>query len=286
MLGHKMFQVMSAQFEDTWCTIRSRPDRLPWSRIELLHSARVIGQVDAANLANVERVVTDLRPDVIINCLGTIKQREAALDPVTCITLNSLLPHRLAAAASAWGGRIIHFSTDCVFSGRKGGYTEDDPRDAEDLYGQSKALGETVAPNALTLRTSIIGRELHHHHSLLDWLLAQKQRTIRGFTRVWWSGVTTIHLAEFVADVITRYPGLTGLFQVSSGKISKYDLLIRLRDGLELDVDIRPDDTPACDRSLNGERLRHATGYLAPSWDTLLAQLKNDATPYNRWVSL
>jgi dTDP-4-dehydrorhamnose reductase len=135
----------------------------------------------------------------------------------------------------------------------------------------------------LTLRTSIIGRELKHHRSLLDWLLAQNGRQISGYTRALWSGVTTLHLSELVFDIATQYPHLSGLYQVVATPISKYDLLTRLANAFDMDVEIVPDDSYILDRTLDGTRLREAIGYVAPSWDSLIAQLVADPTPYSVW---
>src|SRR5207247_7667552 len=138
------------------------------------------------------------------------KQRPDAASESACMTLNAEVPHLLARTIAAWGGRLIHLSTDCVFSGNRGEYTEADEPDATDLYGRSKALGEVRADNAITLRTSLIGRELSHHQSLLDWFLAQNCREIRGFGHVFWSGVTTLHMAELIEHLIDKHPGLSG----------------------------------------------------------------------------
>ena len=145
--------------------------------------------------------------------------------------------------------------------------------DAEDLYGRTKFLGEVGTGNALTLRTSIIGRELSRHHSLLDWFLSQRGRTLRGFRRHWWSGLTTIHLADLVVRGMEEWPTLSGVYQVSGEKINKYDLLCLLRDELGVNVTIQPDDEPHCDRSLIGGRFEAATGYRPPSWSAMIAEL-------------
>jgi dTDP-4-dehydrorhamnose reductase len=224
-----------------------------------------------------------MRPDVVVNCIGVIKQRAEAQSPIPSITINALLPHRIAEIMVGWAGQLIHFSTDCVFSGRQGHYSEADPSDAEDLYGRSKFLGEAKGPNALTLRTSIIGRELDHHKSLLDWFLLGGHSRVSGFTNVWWSGVTTNHLADVVADLIDRHQSLSGLYQVSSGRISKYELLCGLRDGYGLRVEVEPDDGPVNDRSLDGSRFAAATGYHCPPWEQLIKELVNDRTPYDSW---
>lgn len=284
MLGHKMVQTLSARFPDTWWTVWGPKTEERWRAIPFLQSERCVGGVDVTDWAALRELLERQRPDVVVNCVGIVKQRAEAASPIPSLTINSLLPHRLAEAASEWGGRVIHFSTDCVFSGRKGGYTEADVSDAEDLYGRSKFLGEVAAPNALTLRTSIIGRELENHQSLLDWFLLGGHTRVKGFRNVWWSGVTTNHLADVVGDIIEKHAGLSGLYQVSSGRISKYDLLCRLRDGYGLRVEIEPVDEPVNDRGLDGSRFEAATGYRCPSWDRLVAQLVGDPTPYDRYL--
>lgn len=278
MLGHKMAQALSRRFAVT-CTIRAARESLGRAAEPLL-GVGVLEGVDVMDIDALERLLESYRFDVVVNCIGVIKQRAEATDALPSITINSLLPHRLAVAAQRWGGRVIHFSTDCVFSGMKGDYRETDPSDAQDLYGKSKYLGEVAAANALTLRTSIIGRELANHRSLLDWFLMQPGPEVRGFTRALWSGVTTNHLADLVGDIIEHHPGLSGLYQVSSGKISKYDLLVKLGAAYARDVQIVPDNTFHCDRSLSGALLERTIGYRCPDWDAMLAQLVADPTNY------
>jgi dTDP-4-dehydrorhamnose reductase len=183
-----------------------------------------------------------------------------------------------------WGGRVVHFSTDCVFNGHRGNYSEEDVSDAEDLYGKSKFLGEVTVANALTLRTSIIGRELTEHRSLLDWFLSQNHKTVRGYRKVIYSGVTTNHLAELVASIIQKHPGLNGLYQVASEPISKYDLLCLVREAYQLDVRIEPDDLEMSDRSMRCDRLREAIAYKCPAWPVLAHQLAEDTIPYESWM--
>jgi dTDP-4-dehydrorhamnose reductase len=285
MLGHKMFQVLGHRFPDTWCTLREPREDSPLGQLPLFQAGRVLDGVDASNVEALERFVRDVRPAVIVNCVGVIKQRSEAQSIIGSITVNALLPHRLARVASEWNGRLIHFSTDCVFSGRKGQYREADEPDPVDLYGRTKLLGEVAADNALTLRTSFIGRELRHGQSLLEWFLAQNHQKVGGYRRVWWSGTTSNHLAEVVGNLIGEGPPLAGLYHLSGVRLSKYDLLLKLRDGLGLDLEVEPSDTVVCDRSLDGSRFAQATGYRAPSWDGLIAQLVSDPTPYDRWGS-
>jgi dTDP-4-dehydrorhamnose reductase len=284
MLGHKMLQTVSAHFADTYGTIRERRSNPPYDRIDLFQNDHVIEQVDLLQLEKLDSLLDDLRPDVVVNCAGIVKQRPAAHDAIASITINALLPHRVAHTIGRWSGRLIHFSTDCVFSGQRGRYTESDPPDAQDLYGRSKFLGEAGFPNALTLRTSIIGRELQHFESLLEWFLRQAAPVVPGFRRAFWSGVTTNHLSELVSDLI-QHPGqLTGVYQLSSGTISKFDLLHLLRDAYDVPVEIQPDDTVFSDRSLDGRHFEHATGYTCPPLADLIQQMAADPTPYSEWL--
>lgn len=283
MLGHKLFQILRQRFKGVLATVRQDPATGPLAAVELLHGEDVMPGVEVTEFDTLRAKLQAWRPAFVVNCVGVVKQRDAAHSPIPSIMINALLPHRLAAEVSGWGGRLIHFSTDCVFSGRKGRYREDDPSDAEDLYGRSKYLGEVTVPNALTLRTSIIGRELAEHRSLLDWFLSQNGKKVRGFRRVIYSGITTNEMAEVVTRVIRDCPHLTGLYQVVSEPISKYELLGLIRDAYGLDLELEADDREVSDRSMVGERFRQATGYNAPSWPELVRQLSTDPTPYREW---
>jgi dTDP-4-dehydrorhamnose reductase len=283
MLGHKVYQTLLSRYPDTACTVYRSLDDPFYRRITLFRQGRVIGQVDAMAMEALGELLRALKPAFMINCIGIVKQREEAKGAIPSITLNSLLPHKLAEFAAGWGGRVIHFSTDCVFSGKRGMYTEEDPSDAEDLYGKSKFLGEVATGNALTLRTSIIGRELAQFRSLLEWFLAQKGKTIKGFRRVIYSGVTTNYMALLVGNLVADHPSLSGLYQVAAPPISKYDLLCRLKEVYHLDVEIVPDEKEVSDRSMVGEKFLRATGYRMPNWDDLVAQLVKDPTPYEAW---
>lgn len=285
MLGHKLFQRLRERFPGTLCTTQRNVRQAPFDRVDFLQGDDVVCGIDAMDFESLRRFLAEREPDYVVNCVGIIKQRKETNNPIQSITINSLLPHKLAALVAEWGGRVIHFSTDCVFSGKRGGYTEQDGSDADDLYGKSKFLGEVATDNALTLRTSIIGRELVEHKSLLDWFLSQNHQTIRGFERVIYSGVTTGQMAEVVTDLIRKEPPLSGLYQVVSAPISKYDLLCLLREHYRLDIQIVPDQTEVCDRSMVGDKFREATGYVSPPWEVLVKNLVDDPTPYDRWLT-
>ena len=224
---------------------------------------------------SVADLVNEVRPAAVVNCIGLIKQLDAASRPLPTIRLNALFPHEVFAACEAIGVRLVHISTDCVFSGslpigRK--YTEDDEPDARDLYGLTKHLGEVTAPGALTLRTSIIGWELERSTGLLEWFAAQSGGRVNGFTRAIFSGLTTRALASVISSLITDHPELSGLYHVSSDAISKYELLRALRDVLAVDVAIDPAEAPVINRALSSDRLRETTGLEAPSWKAMLAE--------------
>jgi dTDP-4-dehydrorhamnose reductase len=284
MLGHKIFQRLGRQFPSTFCTLHAEASAPPFGGIPMFRSERVFGNVDVLRSQRFRKLVEDLEPAFIVNCVGIVKQRAAAKDPVPSIRINALFPHELSDISARWGGRVIHFSTDCVFSGRRGHYSESDVSDAEDLYGRTKFLGELSGANVVTLRTSMIGRELTSHESLLDWFLGQNHKSVRGFTRAMYSGVTTNHLADVVATLVERNLPINGLYQVASRAISKFDLLTLIREAYRLDIEIVPDEQFVCDRTMNGGRFEAAMGYTCPSWRELTAELAGDPTPYEEWL--
>lgn len=242
---------------------RALPDRL---------LDRVIVGVDGGSSDSIIGAIAQVRPDVVVNCIGVIKQVAAAKDAVASLTLNALLPHRLARICEASGSRLIHISTDCVFSGRRGAYLEADTADAEDLYGRSKYLGEVDYPNAVTLRTSIIGHELGSKAALLEWFLAQEGSCL-GYQRAVFSGLPTVVLARLIRDVVSSRNDMRGVFHVASAPISKYDLLRLVACTYKKDIDIIPESSVVIDRSLNGDRFRLATDWTPADWPTLVCEM-------------
>lgn len=213
-----------------------------------------------------------VRPDVVINCIGLVKQLSDANDPLTAVPINTLLPHRLAHLCALAGARLIHVSTDCVFSGAKGGYVESDFPDAYDLYGRSKFLGEVDYPNAITLRTSIIGHELAGNRSLIGWFLAQ-QVSVKGFSKAVFSGLPTVELARVVRDFVLPNAALKGVYHVAANPINKLDLLHLVAETYKKKIEIIPDDSLIIDRSLNSQKFQKATGYRALEWPELIRRM-------------
>lgn len=283
MLGHKLFQMLGAVYPETYATVRGPVSTSPFDKIPFFQTDHVLSGVDVTDFDHLNRVIQEICPDYILNCVGVIKQRKDVLLPIQSITLNALLPHKLAEITSKYGGRLIHFSTDCVFDGKKGGYTEEDRSNARDMYGQTKALGEVFADNVLTLRTSIIGRELRGYASLLDWFLMQSGKTIQGFTNAIYSGVTTNQMARAVQVILERYSDLSGLYQIVADPINKYELLKLAREKFQVDVEIKPFADFYIDRSMCGDKFEQATGYRSPAWSILMQDLANEADMYRGW---
>lgn len=280
MLGHKLAQTLAPRFE-TWATVRS--ESVSPAVAEVFDESHTVTGVDVDRPDTVAAAVTQVQPDTVINAIGIVKQLRTAKAAIPTIRINALLPHELAELCATEGARFIQISTDCVFSGSRGGYSETDAPDPPDLYGRSKLLGEVVdAPNALTIRTSIVGRELTGTVGLFEWFLSQGSGPLRGFSRAIFSGLTTQALAALIGDLIADRPELTGLWHVSAAPIDKCTLLGRLRDALGLDVEIVPDDSLVIDRSLDSSRFRAETGWVPPTWEAMLAGLAEDPTPYAR----
>jgi len=230
--------------------------------------------VDVRDFAAVLDVLDRFRPEAVVNAAGIVKQRPEARSAVLSIEVNALFPQRLAAACRRAGIRLVHLSTDCVFSGRRGGYSEADEPDPQDLYGRTKLLGEVDDGACLVLRSSIIGLELGNRLGLVEWFLAQPPgTTVDGWRRAVYTGLTTAEMARVIDRALAGHPGLSGLWHVAAAPTGKYDLLRALAAKLGRDVEVRPDDSVRCDRSLAADRFRLATGWDPPTWDELLGEL-------------
>ncbi|MGO8822674.1 MAG: dTDP-4-dehydrorhamnose reductase family protein [Desulfomonilaceae bacterium] len=277
MLGHKLYQIFQDRFE-TWGTVRGKP--VSYSRLGIFDIRRLIGGVEATYMDSVVRAFATARPDVVVNCIGIIKQLKESKECLPSISINALFPHRLAELCKAAGARMIHMSTDCVFSGRKGNYSEGDVPDAEDLYGRTKLLGEVTDPECLTLRTSIIGLSLQPGSGLVDWFLGQRGKTVHGYVGAIYSGLTTLALGQVIADVLEQHSELNGLWHVSADPISKYDLLRLVNEAFDLKITIERDESFFCDSSLDSSRFREATRFRPPAWPDMIARMAADKFQY------
>ncbi len=283
MLGHKLCQRLTGHA--VFGVVR-RPASDYQRYREVYDGVTLIGEVDARDEDRLAATLRGLGPAVVVNCVGIVKQLPATDDVALCVQINALLPHRLARLCGELGARLSHVSTDCVFDGRRGGYTEADATDAHDLYGKSKALGETTdgEKTAVTLRTSFIGRELAlRPHGLLEWFLAQGGERVDGFSRMIFSGVTSIELSKVIARIIERGSHLRGVHHVAGVAIGKHELLQLLRREYGLDIEIRRVDEPVCDRSLRPGAFLGALEHEIPDWPVMIREMRDDATPYDAW---
>ncbi|PKM77865.1 MAG: NAD(P)-dependent oxidoreductase [Firmicutes bacterium HGW-Firmicutes-15] len=282
MLGHKLFLHLSsyenldvfatARYKDTWAKL------LP---PELLKKLQL--NVDANDFDSLISAIDLIKPELVINCIGIVKQGYYGQDPLANISINALLPHRIAQICKEYGTRLLHISTDCVFSGNKGNYSETDFPDAIDLYGKCKLLGEVSYPHCLTLRTSIIGHELQSQLGLIEWFFAQKDR-IQGYTRHIYSGFPTVELASIIAHYIIPNASISGVYHLSSDPISKYDLLKLVALKYNHEIAIEPYDDTFCDRSLDSSKFRNLIGFSPQSWPEMIDMMYQDylIIPYGK----
>ncbi|MBH0187491.1 MAG: SDR family oxidoreductase [Nitrospira sp.] len=270
MLGHQLLRHFSGR-HDVRGTLRLGPEAYEAHR--LFEPGTTFYGVDVASTETLLPVIAEFSPEAVINAVGIVKQRAEAKEVIPSLEINSLLPHRLALLCRTIGARLIHFSTDCVFSGRRGHYRETDQPDAEDLYGRTKLLGEVSESHCLTLRTSMIGPELSRKTGLLEWFLSQRGKTVKGFTKAIFSGFPTSELAHIVELVLMKVPAIHGLYHVAAEPISKYDLLSLVRDRFSVPITIERDTAFECDRSLDASRFHQDTGYKPPGWEAMIDNL-------------
>lgn len=270
MLGHQLLQHLGGRYE-TRVTLRQ--GLTAYARYDIFHAGNSYTGIDVRSTDRLIEVLSDFYPQAVINAVGIVKQRATAKESVPSLEINALLPHRLAVLCRMIGARLVHMSTDCVFAGAKGGYTEDDIPDAIDLYGRSKYMGEICDEGCVTLRTSIVGLELARKAGLIEWYLAQ-HGVISGFDRAIYTGFTTAEMARIIERVLTRHFNLSGIWHVASAPISKYALLAGLTRRLgRTGLTIERDTQFVCDRSLNATRFNQLTGYVPPTWEAMLDEL-------------
>ena len=279
MLGHKLVQTLSKK-NDVWATLNSGIQK--YQEFSIFDNEKTFENINIENTENYSNLVEDLKPEVIINAVGIIKQLQLSKDVVKTLTVNSIFPHKLAEIAEKNNARLITFSTDCVFDGKTGNYREEDNSNAVDVYGKSKNLGEVVSGNSLTLRMSIIGRELLSKKSLIEWFLSNSGRKINGYTNAIYTGFPTVILSQIIENVIENFEGLRGLYHVSSNPISKFDLLQIVREKYNLDIEIEPFSDFHIDRSLNSDKFRKETGFAPIKWDEMIEIMAEDNTVYSK----
>lgn len=269
MLGHQLLNSFKEKFE---VKVTLRQDICEYEKYKIFTNENSYFNIDVLEFNKLSNVIESYKPNVLINAVGIVKQRKDAKEIIPSLEINALLPHKLSIECSKYNTRLIHISTDCIFSGKTGNYDDKSFADADDIYGRTKFLGEIFSENCLTLRTSIIGKELSRHASLLDWFLLQKG-PIKGFKNAIFSGFTTIELARVIELMITKFPNESGVYNVSSDPISKFDLLSLVSQLLNHNIEIIPDEEFLCNRSLSSERFRNKFNYKPPSWHSMISEL-------------
>ncbi len=286
MLGSTLFRLLPNYGYSVYGTVRQSKKTQFLSESFFPNVDNLILNVDVLNTDQLNQVISQVKPDLVINCIGVIKQLDVANDPLYVIPINSLLPHRLSDLCERVNARLIHISTDCVFDGKNGNYLESDRPNADDLYGKSKELGEIRnKKHVLTLRTSLIGHELQSDHSLVDWFLSQKGN-VQGYTNAIFSGLTTVEVARVLHVNIISANMNSGLYHLAVNPISKFELLNLVKKWYQKDNEIVPSSSVNIDRSLNSDRFNRDFLYSPPSWEDLISSLKNYFDKFYRKINV
>jgi dTDP-4-dehydrorhamnose reductase len=273
MLGYEFFRMCVKRDMDVHAIVRNK-EKLVDKFAKYVNRIHTID--DVKNIGALEKIITDVQPDYVINCVGIVKQSHLAEDYYESVSVNALLPHQLEKLGEKYNFCFLHVSTDCVFDGKKGHYKETDLPNAYDLYGKSKHLGEVGYGKGITIRTSIIGHEISEHtHGLVEWFMAQ-QGKVKGFTKAIFSGVTTLELSHIILDVIIPGKLPPGIYQIASDPISKYDLIKLISKKYNKQIDIEPSEDLVIDRSLDGSNFEKLTGYKVPSWEKQIEAMQED----------
>jgi len=278
MLGHMATRVLAENFE-VFGTTRGNETSVPMLGKFLSKDSWITG-VNVVNDQEVERVLDLIKPDAVINCVGLVKQKMDNSSYIESIEVNALLPHKLYLLCQKYGSKLIQISTDCVFTCDPGMKSQTDTPNAADLYGRTKFLGEVDYGTALTLRTSIVGRQISGQESFFEWVLSQRGKTANGYVNALYTGLTTFALSRVISEVLSNHFSLSGLWQVASEPVSKYELMKKLNSELTLDIDIREDTDFQCDRRLDGSMFTKKTNISIPTWDEMIGQFSNDQVNY------
>ena len=273
MLGHTILQIMKLDPAHKVIGVVRHESMARYLRT--LMGAQVVAGGDFLLSDGLKSILESLRPEVVINCVGLVKQSVLSDNILAAVPINTIFPHTVAEICSLVGSRMVHISTDCVFSGAKGGYTEEDVPDATDVYGRSKILGEVNYPGTLTLRTSAVGHELNTNHGLINWFLSQ-QGSIKGYTQAIFSGLPSAELARVIRDRVLPHPDLEGKYHVAGPPISKHDLLQLVKQEYGKELQIEPDHRLVIDRSLDATLFMETTGYAAPPWPKMISTMRDE----------
>lgn len=281
MIGHKMYQILSSKYDRTWVLFKKSKQFV--KNIHLFNQRRIIDNFDLCNFDKLTLLLNELMPDILINASGVTIRRGIYDNILKTININSVLPHYLNNWVLQNKKKLIHFSTDCVFTGKSGNYTEYSLTDAFDIYGKTKSLGEIISSNTLTLRGSMIGRELENKTELLEWTLKQSNKTILGYEKAIYSGITTTQMADFILRILTEFPEMNGVYNVSSEPISKLELIKLFNIHFKIGANIECENSYVSDKSLNSTKFYTTTGFIKPNWNDLMIDLIKDDDSFNKF---
>ncbi len=267
MLGSKLFEEFLNSKHNVRGSLRVLPKKF------LRYKNNIDLNIDVNDIFKLKKIIIKFNPDVIINCIGAIKQKIKSLDEKNIFYLNSVFPHEIYKISNLTRSRLIHFSTDCVFDGKKGNYKDESKKNAKDLYGISKSFGELYEKNALTIRTSIIGHELNSKNSLLEWFLSLKKKNCHGYSSAYFSGLPTIEIYNFIEKFVLKNKEISGTYNLSSSKISKYHLLKIISKIYSKKIRIIRNNKLRIDRSLNSKKIKSLVNYKCPSWNKLIKNM-------------
>jgi len=270
MLGHVLVNSFSSDF-NLWCTVRNKSEKL--LKALNVDKDKIIDNIDIENFEKLYDLISEIKPDVIVNCIGIVKQVSDAKNINKSLLVNSLLPNYLKLLSNFHNFRLIHISTDCVFSGNKGNYKEEDICDASDIYGKTKILGEINQNNCLTLRTSFIGPEIETNNGLLNWFINNDSNEVSGYKNALFSGFTSIELSKIIKRIIMDYKNISGIYHLSSSPINKFDLLNLINEIFGLGKNIIPLEEPSINRSLNSNKIKKILNFDFLTWKNMIEEL-------------
>ena len=271
LIGHTLFQKLSERFDCVYGILHSSKEK--YKKFGIFENDKVIDKIDVLTFNELEKIFQTVDPDVVLNCVGVTKRKDEIKDIEKVLLVNAVFPHKLANWAKKNKKRVIHFSTDCVFNGKEGNYTEESVTTGEDIYGKSKALGEIKYKHTLTIRSSFIGQELSGKTELLEWFLSQS-KSVKGFRKSLYSGVSTIFMSKIVCDIIEFFPNLSGLYQLATQvPISKYELICIANDYFNKNIEIIPEDLFETKPTLVGDKLQEIMKFDVPSWNEMMEEL-------------
>lgn len=272
MLGFTLFNYLKTKKKlKVFGTIRKKVSK----------QKNILTKIDIKDFKLLKKRILEISPDMIINCIGIVKSEVKNISKYQVIKINSKLPNYLNKISSKLNFKLVHISTDCVFSGKNKINSEKSVTKPLDLYGKSKLAGEFKSNTNIVIRTSIIGHEIDYKRGLLEWFLKQ-EGSIFGFSKAFFSGLTTLELSKIIYEKIIFKKDLSGIYHVSGKKINKYNLLKKIRKIYNKKINIKKESKFSINRSLDSTRFISRTGYVKKNWDIMILENKKFFLKYEK----